>query len=427
MNFRVRFEGDGTATTHGAGEDFTPVELYARPSQTDALTAGRSILREVRRANLKPRWRAWDFLSIALAAAIADAATLRESSPDGWTREIHLDLALIEPDIWRPYLPLLTDALRFLTTDVWKIEITERASMPFKEPNGPAAPNADCVALLSGGLDSLIGGIDLCVDGKRPFLVSHTVRGDADHQRSFARHLGALPHIQLNHSDKVPNPSEISQRVRSLIFIAYGVLIASTVVTPSDEPVDLYVNENGFISINPALTPMRVGGLSTRTAHPRFLGLLQELLDATGLNVRLVNPYRLSTKGQMMVGCKNQDLLATVASLTTSCGRFQRYGYMHCGRCLPCQVRRAAFLRWGRADNTTYKYDDLGRNDEDHAAFDDVRAVAIARLTVDQTGLGRWVGNALSGVPYLERDAAIAMLRDGLDELGGLHDQYDVT
>ena len=428
MKFRVRVEGDSTASTHHAGEDATPVDLYARPSETDALTAGRSILQDVRRANLKPRWRAWDFLSIALAAIVADAATPRESSPDGWTREIDLDLAVIEPDIWRPYVPLLTDALRFLTTDVWNIEITERASVPFKAPKAPAAPDADCVALLSGGLDSLIGGIDLSADGKQPFLVSQTVRGDADHQRSFAHNLGgALPHIQLNHSSKVPNPSETSQRVRSLIFIAYGVLIASTVVAPNDEPVDLYVNETGFISINPALTPMRVGSLSTRTAHPRFLGLLQELLDATGLNVRLVNPYRLSTKGQMMADCKDQDLLATVASLTTSCGRFQRYGYVHCGRCLPCQVRRAAFMRWGRADNTTYKYNDLGRNDEDHAAFDDVRAVAIARLTVDQEGLSRWVGNALAGVPYDERDAAMAMLRDGLDELGSLHDHYHVT
>lgn len=428
MKFRVRVEGDSAARTHRAGEDVTPVDLYARPSQTEALTAGRSILREVRRANLKPRGRAWDFLSIALAAAVADAASLRENSPDGWTREIDLDLALIEPDLWRPYLPLLTEALRFLTTDLWNIEITEAALVPFKEPKKPAAPNADCVALLSGGLDSLIGGIDLCADGKRPFLVSHTVRGDADHQRRFAHCLGgAHPHIQLNHSAEVPNPSETSQRVRSLIFIAYGVLIASTVVTTHDLPVDLYVNENGFISINPALTPMRVGSLSTRTAHPRFLGLLQELLDATGLNVRLVNPYRLSTKGQMMTGCKNQDLLATVASLTTSCGRFQRYGYMHCGRCLPCQVRRAAFLRWGRADNTTYKFDDLGHHDEDHAAFDDVRAVAIARLMVDQAGLGRWVGNALAGVPYDERDSAMAMLRESLDELGGLHDHYHVT
>ena len=431
MKYLVRPAGVSVPAKSHPANDAISVDVYARRSDARGLTAGASILQDVRRADLNPSVRAWDFLTIALAAIVADAATLRRSSPDGWTRDISLDLALAEPDVWEPHISLLTSALAFLTTDIWDVEITTKAGVPFKPRKSAAAPEADCVALLSGGLDSLVGGIDLVSTGKKPFFVSQTVRGDAAKQGDFARRLAAdLPFIQLNHSTNtagVAGPDETSQRVRSLIFIAYAVLIASTITSPDGDPVDLYVNENGFISINPPLTPMRVGSLSTRTAHPRFLTLLQQLMDATGLNVRLVNPYRLRTKGQMLVECMDQKLLGELAHVSTSCGRFQRYNYRHCGRCLPCQVRRAAFLRWNQADGTDYVFDDLGRKDEDHAAFDDVRAVAIARLTVKDDGFAYWSGGSLSWVPSDERDAAKSMLQDGLAELGKLHDQYHVA
>lgn len=431
MKYVVRATADTSTAGSTSTDEAVPVTLYARPSDVRGLAAGAAILQEVRRANLKPSARAWDFLTIALAAIVADAATLRRASPDGWTREISLDLALAEPQAWQPHLWLLTNALNFLTTDIWEVRVTAKATVPFKASKATELPDADCVALLSGGLDSLVGGIDLVEAGQRPFFVSQTVRGDAAKQVDFARRLGAdLPRLQLNHSARTtgsPGPDETSQRVRSIIFIAYAVLVATTIAGPDGNPIDLYVNENGFISINPPLTPMRVGSLSTRTANPRFLDLLQQLLDAVELNVRLVNPYRLRTKGQMMVECSDQTLLAELGHVSTSCGRYQRYKYRHCGRCLPCQVRRAAFLHWNRADNTTYVFDDLGRNDEDHAGFDDVRAVAIARLAVVQDGFAYWVGGSLSWVPPDEREAVRAMLKDGLAELGKLHDHYHVT
>ena len=74
----------------------------------------------------------------------------------------------------------------------------------------------------------------------------------------------------------------------------------------------------------------------------------------------------IGKKGEMLRDCSDQPLLSSLAGESTSCGRFQRYGYRHCGRCVPCQVRRAAFLKWGTADSTDYVYSDLGRRDEDH-------------------------------------------------------------
>lgn len=427
MKFYVRPKGHEADPPTGT----IPVELYARPSETHAMTAGAAVLAAVRRGKLEPTETAWDFLTIALSAIVADAATLRRASPDGWTRELDLDLALNQPDLWREHLGLLTDALRFLTTDIWGIEVTATAEIPYMAPKTVSAPDTDCVALLSGGLDSLIGGIDLNGQGRAPFFVSQTVRGDAAKQTQFADRIdAALTTIHLNHSANTADlvgGEETSQRIRSLIFIAYAVLAASTLDTPEGKPVDVFVNENGLISINPALTPMRVGSLSTRTAHPRFLGLLQQLFTAVGLNVRLVNPYRLQTKGQMLVGCHDQDLLEELAHTSTSCGRFQRYNYRHCGRCLPCQVRRAAFLHWDKPDATGYVFGDLGIKDEDHAAFDDVRSVAMARVSVQEDGLQTWAGTSLSWVPPEEREATKVMIGQGLDELGKLHDHYDVS
>lgn len=114
------------------------------------------------------------------------------------------------------------------------------------------------------------------------------------------------------------------------------------------ETVPLYVCENGFIAINPPLTNARIGSLSTRTAHPEFLGKMQEVLDGAGLRVKIVNPYAEKTKGEMLRECLDQSLLSEEAGASTSCGRFQRFNYTHCGRCVPCQIRRGAFIAWGR-------------------------------------------------------------------------------
>jgi hypothetical protein len=277
--------------------------------------------------------------------------------------------------------------------------------------------------LLSGGLDSFIGGIDLVANGRRPYAVSQVVAGDAENQRFFSNAVGGgLRHLQLNHNAEVPDPEDPpSQRARSLILIAYGVLAATTLKQYHDGGIiTLYICENGFISINPPLTGARLGSLSTRTTNPIFLGMVQELLNAAGLRVRIENPYQLKTKGEMLRECKTPYLLHTHAAETASCGRYRRFGHKHCGRCVPCLVRRAAFLAWGMADTTEYVFADLGRDDRHHARFDDVRGVAMALAEVKADGLEKWIGTALSTVLLGDIGPLQAMVGRGLDELDAL-------
>lgn len=404
------------------------VVLYGRADRQTRGSAGAAVMEEIVHEKLHAAGKAWDFLSLALAATAADLAGHRNMSPDGWTREFELEIAVADPGFWNGTRELVEDLLRFLTTDRWQVSFVGEGVSP-APPRQPVLPPEDCVALLSGGLDSFIGNLDLVANGRRPFAVSHTVRGDAVKQRSFAQVIGGgLRHLQVNHNTDVPNPeTPPSQRARSLIFIAYGVLAATTLKRyHAGERVTLYVCENGFISINSPLTETRLGSLSTRTTHPVFLRLLQRLLDAAGLRVSVENPYQLKTKGEMLRDCANMALLRAHASETTSCGRFLQFGYTHCGRCVPCLVRRAAFQAAGIDDTTKYVHVNIGRHDADHAGFDDVRSVAMALAEVKADGLDAWIGTSLSTTLLGDVGPLQAMVGRSLDELGALFTFYGV-
>jgi 7-cyano-7-deazaguanine synthase in queuosine biosynthesis len=395
------------------------VMLYANADRPTRGSAGAAILDEITRRNMHPAPKAWDFLSLALAVTAADLAGHRTESPDGWTREFNMDVAVGDPAFWNSQRPLVNQFLGFLTTDVWRVNFIEGGLFP-KPPRKPVLPQQDCVALLSGGLDSFVGNVDLATAGRRPLAVSQTVRGDAENQRLFATLLGGgIPHLQVNHNAEVPKPeTPPSQRARSLIFLAYGVLAATTLKQYHDgSAVTLFICENGFISINPPLTGTRLGSLSTRTTHPVFLGLVQRLLDGAGLNVSLENPYQTKTKGEMLRECADKKLLWAQASHTTSCGRFLQHGYKHCGRCVPCLVRRAAFRAASLNDATHYVFGDLGRDDEAHAGFDDVRCVGMAVADVKANGLENWLGSALSTTLLGDVAPLQAMIGRGLREL----------
>ena len=128
----------------------------------------------------------------------------------------------------------------------------------------------------------------------------------------------------------------------------------------------------------------------------------------------------------MLADCADQPLIQRYAHLSTSCGRFLRFGYMHCGRCVPCLVRRAAFLRWGRADPTSYKYADLSKLDSEHAEYDDVRATAMATIEREAVGISRWLGASLSSPLVADHSDLTAVVGRGLDELRSLLTDFKV-
>ena len=374
---------------------------------------------EILRQKLDPAPRAWDFLSIALAVIAADLAGHRNISPDGWTREFELKVSVADAQFWTSQTQILQKLLQFLTTDRWRLTFVDGGLTLPSNPK-PTRPSEDSIVLLSGELDSFVGVLDLISSGYKPFAVSQSVRGDAEKQRELASVIGGgLRHLQLNHNADLLDPeTPPSQRSRSIAFYAYGVLAATMLARyHAGDEIVLNVCENGFISVNPPLTPSRLGSLSTRTSHPVVLALLQKIIYAAGLRVRIENPYRFRTKGEMLAGCKDQELLNAYAHITTSCGRFKRFGYKHCGRCIPCLIRRAAFHSWKVEDKTEYVYKNISTKGASQAKFDDVRAAAMAIEEVKQDGIDAWLGTALSSSLVDEASEYKDVVRRGLLEL----------
>ena len=419
----MKFLAGSSNVLAGIGSEESAIQLFGRSSDPSVASAGAAVRSEIlKRKYLVPQ-AAWDFLAVALAGVVADGATSRAQSPDGWTRELTLRVALADPAAWAASIPVLESALAFLTTDIWKVEFIAGGDQA-PSPATPKRPDVEAAALLSGGLDSLIGAIDLTAAGVSLLAVSQTVRGDSHNQEGFAHRIGGgLELLQLNHNASTSRvEKETSQRSRSIVFIAFALLAAcATERYSAGETVPIYLSENGFIAINPPLTDARLGSLSTRTAHPAFLAKIQTLLDQLGLNVRIINLYAEKTKGEMLVQCEDQAVLVREAVESTSCGRFQRYNYRHCGRCIPCQIRRSSFLRWGQPDITDYVFADLGRRDEAHARFDDVMSASMAIATVDDVGLDRWIGTALTAPEITNAPALRSMIGRGLEELRALH------
>ncbi len=370
----------------------------------------------IRRDNLAPSVQAWDFAVIASAVAATDKAILRSESADGWTRMIDLHVSLAAPAAWNARRSELEEMLRFLTGDFWSLQFRSGGIKPPKAKK-PERRKADCVCLLSGGIDSLVGAIDLTAEGRKPIFVSQVVRGDKDTQAKFAASLGGSDrHFQWSLAVGHPGSSELSTRARSIAFFAFAALAASALRSTKKRPVDIVVPENGFISLNVPLGPGRLGSLSTKTTHPVYMRAIQKVWDAVGIEAQLVFPYRDRTKGELLRQCADRKKLVSLVGSSTSCGKCQRIN-QHCGTCLPCLVRRAAFLDAKLRDTTDggYLCETLS-----HSESKDVAAAAAAYLRYKDEGIRRFAGGSLSFALHTEREQYESVVARGMDELGKL-------
>jgi hypothetical protein len=312
-----------------------------------------------------------DLLWLSIAALAADFVALRSASNDGWTRQIGVRIRAAR-DEWTAMHDVAERMLGFLTGDEWSLDFTRRRPRVLTVP----AIDAHAVCLLSGGLDSLVGAINLLAeDDERSLLLV----GVEDSSVSAGRQVmlrdrlqTAFPHrVQMRQTwatfrqptaaqaRSLPEPRERTTRSRSFYFLASGLACAAGI----GPDVPMYVPENGFIGINVPLVPARSGSLSTRTTHPFFLRLLSELTIAVGVTNPIINPLRMQTKGEALAACVRPDLLAQTAPLSVSCahptaGRWQgRSG--PCGYCYPCLIRRASMHVVGLDSGDHYVIDVL--------------------------------------------------------------------
>lgn len=423
---RIVFHVDRTAIPAAAIDGEIHVWLYgASAPYTHVGTVGAQAMDAAARFTVRPSPAAMDFLSIAMAVTAADTFVKREESADGWNRTFEIELPLTEPERWQPQRALLEETLRFLSGDRWtfKLESGGAAAPPLSEIRRKFdvidLSKADCIALFSGGLDSAIGALDLIAHGRRPLLVSHAPRGDANRQVAVAHRLPvACQRLAINTYPTLSGIDDDSMRTRSFQFLALAGLAAQAMATfRGMQNVELFVCENGLIALNPPLTPRRMGSHSTRTAHPHFLQGVRQLFAAVGIPAGIVNPYENKTKGEMAaVHVADVGFKAFVAE-TVSCGKWKRKN-QQCGRCVPCLIRRASLHHANLADGTSYQSPDLDVVMKNEGGRDDLIAVQSAILRTKNRNIEPWVLQAgpLPATPTIRQGYFNVAIR-GLEEL----------
>lgn len=362
-----------------------------------------------------------DLLWLAIGALAADSVALRADAPDGWTRDIGLKMRVARPE-WLGREDEAASMLAFLTGDEWSLAFTQRRPRRLNVPG----VEADAVCLLSGGLDSLVGAINLLAEDpdRRLLLV-----GVEDTSISAGRQTRLRDHLEAAFPGRValrqtwatfrqpnaaqarslPTQRERTTRSRSIFFLTSGLACAASI----GPDVPMFVPENGLIGINVPLVPARSGSLSTRTTHPLFLSRLGDLATSVGVANPIVNPLRLQTKGEALVTCLRPDLLATTAPISMSCAHPTVSRWLGrsgpCGYCYPCIIRRASMFAVGLDDGGDYVTDVL--SDPDFLNSPSVRPASLrATLTAIRNG---------SRPTDILRNGPVP--RDDLDSIAALH------
>lgn len=224
-----------------------------------------------------------DLLILAAHVHAADTRISRVSeSQDSWTREIRLVVPVSDPFLWSSAKVTLKKMLNFLTGDQWEIGFRARPkgfeSITLEQNKTLLPPPFDSLSLFSGGLDSLIGAINLLEDGQTPLLISHFGEGaTSDAQGKLIDGLRAKyknsPFARLRVGMTFKENliagvgTENSTRGRSFLFFSLGVFAG----TGLPNRFILRVPENGLIALNVPLDPLRLGSNSTRTTHPFYM------------------------------------------------------------------------------------------------------------------------------------------------------------
>jgi len=295
-----------------------------------------------------------DLIRIAAFVYVADTSFSRGGVTDvyqeDWPRDFSFRIPLLEPNRWaKPrVVDCLIPCLKFLTGDDYDFKFVSWSQKGRQEhlrlfDSANVGIGADCVSLLSGGLDSLCAAARLREIGRNPLLIGH---------RSGTRLWGARRELMQalhdncgwnNHHWAVQihrigtEARERSRRSRAFLYAALGAAAALSLGVR-----DIYLCDNGVVSLNLVFSKMAAGTALTRSTHPKFLrdftALLREL-GCEGLTLR--NGLLDFTKGEVFSELGRLGL-GQLIPFTISCARPHMTSVLqnHCGGCSQCLDRR---------------------------------------------------------------------------------------
>lgn len=352
-----------------------------------------------------------DLVDLAAMVYVADELLLRNDAVDHWSRIFDAVIPVRSPAAWRRATPQLAEALHLLSGDTFQFEWVLTKTVPKLRNHRAQLPEGfDTVCLFSGGADSLVGAFELLEAGRSVLLVGHQAEGITSSTQDrvfefFKKRFGDRVSFVQARVGRSPRSSpefnlgtkvEVTHRPRSFLFLALAVALASAV-----DVNEIVIPENGLIAINPPLNISRVGTLSTRTAHPRFIAGFSALVARAGIfDGRIHNPFMYLSKTDVVR--RAPRALRSMFRKTLSCShlgrnRWVKFSGYHCGYCVPCLHRRVALSAIGLDDSQDYfrnvftRFGDLSANDRA-----DVTALASFATRVSRMSTAQRMATAVS-------------------------------
>lgn len=306
-----------------------------------------------------------DLCEIAAFVYLGDKAVSR-GRYEKWTRNLSYFIPVRDPERWNSVKEILTNTVAVLSGDNIQFNFLPREKRSESEATYPATgaftfPESDCSCLFSGGLDSFAGAVQLIKKRRRqPLFASHYAGGSlksiqngllAEVQREFGKEFHHFQYRVTSGANKnAPHKyvrKESSHRARSFLFMSLAA-VAAAVRGLSD----IFICENGVLSLNVPISDARKGSRSTRHAHPLYLFHFNQLINTLyerEFNVQ--NPFFFWTKGEEAKLIASTNLYPLIRQTVTCWGypnQTLRYPYSnHCGYCLPCIVRRVSLTAAG--------------------------------------------------------------------------------
>lgn len=349
------------------------------------------------------KWEPLAYDALVLTAAVEFVDRARKRPALTWSRELHLNVPVHDPDLWnaKSVNDALVSALTFLTGDSWQIEFTRRATKmePIQQSNLELGGGIQAVVPFSNGMDSLAVS-SLLAAKLGGSLVRIRVGSSVDQKLDRKAKRQPFASVPYEVTGKGLPFSESTARSRGFKF-AFICAIASFLAKSER----IIVTESGQGIFGPALLGVGQAHDDYRN-HPLFLRRMEAFVVAvTGHRVTYEFPRIWSTKGQTLkeyiAECSDDARWAK----TWSCWQGSRQSSVNgkkrqCGICAACLLRRVSVHAADQnEDPSRFVWENLSAPTFNEGASSDF---AISRITPAMREY------AIAGARHLEDMATLA-------------------
>ncbi len=370
-----------------------------------------------------------DLLEIAGFVYAADRNIDRGSSSSleyhSWARNLHFVIRVRDFDFWQApsVVEQLSAALCFMSGDK-KYEFTfqsggqDSGQTNLFDADGFVLEKKEntTIALFSGGMDSLAGALEVLEEtSQNLILVSHRSNnpGVSSYQdrvfkllnKDYPSRIQYFPfYCNLAGGDRA-----VEETQRARVFLYTGIAF-SLMSLASNQEINVF--ENGMTSLNFSKRQDLMNARSSRTTHPKTLGLLKNFYSkVAGNDIQIRHPFLYQTKTDIFNKIKKygkETYIDNTVSCTKTFIKFKNNSQAtHCGGCSQCVDRRfAAFASELEEYDAPYNIDlskDSIEDEESRTHVRDYLRLFTAFSTTTQFDFGyEFLGELDEIIPFIE-------------------------